>query len=135
MALEKYFRVTIYVPVNERWASERSLDKIAIGTSNAVEAITTALWKVPGVGEVGHYSEVYELDFGFESYRAGRDAHPRFGAIGDTSFLGKGAIITYVRRDCDDGTLDRVVAEVCKVHPWEHPVIEFCECLLGMPAS
>jgi hypothetical protein len=98
-----------------------------------VETIVAALWNISSVGQVGNYDEVYELDFGFESYRAGKDANPSFGVVGDTCFLGKGAIITYVQQDCAPGTLEQLVAEVGKVHPWEHPVIKFSECLLGNP--
>jgi hypothetical protein len=132
MPLKRFWRVKIYVPIAHALGDE-SLDGIADDTSSSVRVILDAIWRVPGVGDVGSYTALYELDFGFESYRAIEGATPKYGAIGETVRVGKAAVVTYVIRDCDPQILDRLTAEIVKVHPWEHPVIEFTECLLYLP--
>ena len=93
------------------------------------------LWQIPGVGQIGNYESVYEIDFGFEGYRSRQGAAPHLGNIGERVLLGKAAVVTYVARDCGQDILDRLVVDVAKVHPWEHPVIEFTECLLNIPIT
>jgi hypothetical protein len=131
MPLERFWRVKIYVPIAQA-LHEESLEGIINGTSRSVRAILDAVWRVQGVGQVGNYNALYELDFGFEGYRAVEGAHPKYGAIGETVRVGKAAIVTYVRH-CEPQILDRLSNEIGRVHSWEHPVIEFTECLLYMP--
>jgi len=133
MALQKFWRVKIYVPV-ESAVGEEVLEQITKDTPTNVQDIVDVIGRIPGVGQVGNYSDLYELDFGFESYRANEGASPRFGKIGETVNLRKAAMVTYLRYDCEPHFLELLVAEIKKVHPWEHPVIEFTECLLYVPS-
>jgi hypothetical protein len=137
MPLARYWRVKIYVPVADP-RHQVSLETIIRGTSTNVQTVLKAIWRVPGIGKVGNYEQLYELDFGFEGYRAAKGADPRYGAIGETTKLGKAAIVTYMACESNDNgqqNLDRLISEIRKVHPWEHPVIEFTECLLYLPVK
>src|SRR5258708_39011413 len=132
MSLERCWRVKIYVPAADP-THDVSLETIVKGTSVNVKTILEAIWRVPGLGQVGNYDQLYELDFGFEGYRAKTGADPRYGAIGETTKIGKAAIVTYLTRDRDLQNLDRRISAIRKVHTWEHAIIDFTVGTLCLP--
>lgn len=132
MSLQSFWRIKIYVPDVDA-PHEASLERIVGSSAKSVRAILEAIGRVPGVGEVGDYEALFELDFGFEGYRPKEGSDPQYGAIGEAVRLGKAAVVTYLRRDCKPQVLERLIAEIRKVHPWEHPVIELTECRLYVP--
>jgi hypothetical protein len=130
--LQKFWKVTIYVPIVED-AHNTSLDRLVALAPKQVERIVQAAQSVSPVGRVGNYDSIYEVDFGLEGYRPTKGAAPRYGSIGQHTVLGKAAVVTYVNRDCGEEILRQLVEAVRAVHPWEHPIIEFTECSLYVP--
>jgi hypothetical protein len=131
-SLEKFWKITIYVPLKEDPA-EMSLDGIVGKMRERIDAIIKAVGTIGGVGRIGHYEDVYELAVGYESYRPTKGALPRYGTIGNKMMLGKVAIVTYLARNSNPRSLEQVVEAARAAHPWEHPIIEFTDCLLYVP--
>ena len=128
-ALRPFWKIQVHVPVDPPlWGSEQPLN-----AHPHVRAVVAALASIPGVGRVGNYDHVCELALGWEGYRAKPGAAPRVGTIGERVVLPSITVTCFL--DCDRGesTFDRIVAAVKAVHPWEHPIIQFSECLLYLP--
>jgi hypothetical protein len=130
-SLQKFWRIEVYVPVD---GLEHSVGrKSELGANKHVRSVITALENVIGVGRIGNYDKICELSAGWEQYRPTPGALPRFGAIGERVRLATVTVTSYVEYRDNVENLERVVAAVRAVHPWEHPIIQFSECLLYVP--
>ncbi len=133
-ALRRFWRIKVHVPVDDdrgpTWLGQKD-----IADNEHVRSVITALVAIPGVGRIGNYDSIYELDGGWEGYRAKPGASPRHGAIGEKIILGSIAVTTYVDYETSSDMFRQVVDAVRAVHPWEHPIIEFGECLLYVPTG
>ena len=129
----EFWKITTYIPIIDT-PLERSLESIASNGLQYVEKIKASIHSIRGVGEVGDYKEIYELDFGFEGYRPTVLAAPRYGRPGEEIILGKVAFTTYLAQTCQEEVLNQLIAAIKLVHPWEHPVIELTEVKLFMPS-
>jgi hypothetical protein len=131
-SLQRFWRIQVFVPVDE--PSSGGALALDIRANRHVRAVVGALASTPGVGQVGNYDNVCELVLGWEGYRANPGASPRVGAIGERVVLPTVAVTSFLDFDHGgDGALGRIVEAVKAVHPWEHPIIQFSECLLYVP--
>jgi hypothetical protein len=132
-SLRRFWRVQVYVPVD--LAPGGGAPPAGVSANRHVRAVVGALGSVPGVGQVGNYDNVCELALGWEGYRANSGASPRVGAIGERVVLPTVAVTSFIDFEHGDGAFEHIVEAVKAVHPWEHPIIQFSECLLYVPAS
>jgi hypothetical protein len=131
-SLRRFWKIKVYVPLDDD-PREASLDSIRAKADSRVRDVVEAMAAVTGVTPIGHYDHIYEMDVGFEGYRAARGASPRYGRVGQDVRLGRVAITSFIEHDASPVTLENIVEAVRAVHPWEHPIIEFTECLLYLP--
>jgi hypothetical protein len=130
--LQSFWRITVFVP-NDDNPGEADVNRIVAETLKNVSKIWAAIKGIGGLGRVGHYDGVYEVDFGFEGYRAGHGADPRHGSIGEDIFLGRATLTTYVTGERSMEDLEGIAEMIKSAHSWEQPVIEFSRCLLFVP--
>jgi hypothetical protein len=130
--LKAFWKIKIYVP-NILSPESRAIEEISQKTARVSSKIITAIRSIPGAGEVGKYSGLYEVDVGFEGYQPEKGASPRYGKIGEGAIIGKSTIITYLDRVRGERVLDDLVNAIVNAHPWEHPVIEITDCFLYVP--
>jgi hypothetical protein len=133
-SLKPFWKITIHIPVIESLRSTE-FNRFAEEVSRKIQPILRKITSIPGVGVVGNYDEIYELDLGFEGFRPRKGASPHYGRIGEGIELPKAAITTYVERPCRESVLAELIDAVKSVHPWEHPMIEFIECFLYVPTG
>jgi hypothetical protein len=133
-SLKKFWRIKVYVPLDDD-PREVSLDRIRAKADQRVKEVLKAMNGVAGAGHVGNYDNIFECDVGFEGYRAEKGAFPRYGAVGKDIMLGRIAVISFIDYNVSADILESIVEAVRAVHPWEHPIIEFTECLLYVPTE
>ncbi len=94
----------------------------------ALEAVARAAFQA-GAGRVGAYTETAFVTAGTGRYRPGQGARPAEGEVGKTNRVAERRLETVAGQE----HLGAVLAAVCRVHPYEEPVID-CYRLEGPPA-
>jgi len=126
MPLKECSVIRIYVPLEmEEMSDELPQSQGRLRTrSPYLSKILDILATSEGVGQLGNYCSVYELADGEEWYTPMQSAHPNLGKPEVESGVRIAVVTTYavgMSRPQIEDFLEKVV----RVHPWEHPVIEY----------
>lgn len=124
MAMYKCYVIRIYIPVqlDELGDKKVQLSK-PLRHLPHVAQIIEVIASSQRVGRLGNYSNVYEITEGEEWYTPHEEANPGLGHPNQESGVHSVVLTTYAV-NIERSELDAFVAEIVKVHPWEHPVVE-----------
>ncbi len=129
-------RITIYCPASrEAWLALLAGDASRLEEDPAIAPLLATLRTHPEFGALGPYRNVYEVSGGHESFTPGSAARPTLGTAGKTSTTPSIVVTTYLTGAVTDVRLAELVAALAASHPWELPVIEFCEVQVLAPAE
>ena len=127
--LQEFVRLAVYVPVDD------GTQDAGLTAVSAVQEILRTFRDFDFAGSVGTYKAVAELSSGMETFVPTADAAPTHGVAGIASTVPAARLVTYIPAGTPGEELDRLVAAIASVHPWEHPVIELDQVSLWMPLA
>lgn len=93
--------------------------KFVVGVPESHAAVVREALGKAGAGRVGNYEYISFSVKGTGRFRPLVGAHPAIGAVGDHEEVAEEQIQTVCRR----GDIDKIVAAVKQVHPYEKPPI------------
>ena len=111
-----------------------SIPKEGHDKKDALQQIIGLLQKSAPIGAMGNYAGCHELNESTQGFTPLAGSNPTLGTTGRNETCSAVMFTTYAPADTPEPVLNKFLAELTAIHPWEHPVIEvFPARLWGKP--
>jgi hypothetical protein len=82
------------------------------------------------IGQIGHYTGVFEISVGLEGFTPTKGANPTLGDIQNRTDTPSVCLTTYaITENTSLSQIEAFIGAVVKLHSWEHPIIELREAV------